>query len=588
MQFIHFLLAALIFITAPAFASDHLSPTQFIQLASVHIYNPAGAMQIGGGAHAFGPYIATVAYTPRGAFVPMDQSIGYSSSIGSTNGTTLVTSYWLNVSTGSNNYFSFFNGAQMFNRSDTYCEPTSAIHPSPGICHTIDNSAGKFQVNFNDSVGYPASHGAEITGQIGNTIPQGVWTHYLFAIDTTNGVCAALQNGVDLIASGKFTCPITTGVIPDLSNAGGIHFINPNLSGGNFIAATGWISEIYVAEQNVVCRGSNNPAGHGCILANTIFPDVLPKFISASNKPVNLGPTCTLPTGVRPELCFTGDGPAMLTNRGSTSSTFSTMVVTPTTGAGYTTSAFSTLQPAPYGPAGVPSGQPTLKWITGAPGSSKISPFTVNADGHAIAPGDLIVIVQTVDDNSGTVNHGLTCPSTPIGGTGSWTAIGNGAGHGLPEQTVGGSTDTIICYAFVPAGDTTESGAYTLTWSTTPNRAASWLMMDYVNVSGIGATNSNTGLASSVTTTIKTPATTTQAAGSTMVSIFVNWNAGAFLTWSFPSGDEIRYAYGKAGSPLQQIVTEAYNVPAGTATQKIVTMSAAGGAGTGFTLELKK
>jgi hypothetical protein len=556
---------------APAAAFDFSQP---FDTAAVRVFNPISAAKLGGGGHAFGPQTTTVSYMPRGAYIPQDTSIGVSSAIGSTDGPYIATAFWVKGNTSSvTNFTSLLNSSVMVGSLATMCEPNAA--GSPGICFSFDNSAYKAQFNFNNATGTSASMGVQVIGAP-YVFPNGVWTSYVVAIDTVHGACGVAVNGVSAVP-GSFTCPATTGVIPNLNNSGGFHLINAPVAGGNATIASGSIAEVWVAEQNLVCRGAGVPWAD-CAAANTIRPSYLSKFVSGtgpSARPVDLGANCAGPTGVQPELCFYGSGPQFLTNHGNTSGTVPSLAYTRALGSTQTVA--SSLQPSSYGPGGIPAGQPTLKWVQ-ASNYALGTAFTTNAGGDPIAPGDFLIIVGNLVDSSGSTDHAPTCPS---GGSLTWTRI-SAAVNAL------GASNGIVCYALVPGGDTTETGAYTVNWTTATTRSVSWALLDYANVSGVGTTNGNVGLVSTTPTSIKTPASTTTANGSTLVSIFTNWNAGAATTWTLPATDEMRFSLRKYSIFGQIIVTDQYAVASGSSTQKTVTMGSNNFAGIGFTLELKQ
>lgn len=507
---------------------------------------------------------AVVAYTPRGAFFPLDTWLGTATALGVTNTGKITFAWWENGTNVNTNPTTIVNGGIFLSSLTTHCE-TDGTHAAPGLCFSFDASPNKAQFNMNNSTGLSnTTDKMEVAGVPATTpfIP-GTWNEYIVSVDTVNGNCAVVMNGVNAVP-GTFSCPLTFATFtgfPDLNNSGGFHVFN-----GASPAATGWLSEVWIGEESLVCTGLGAPFAD-CVTANTIPPSKIAGFVSGG-KPVGFGATCTNPTGRQPEVCLTGDGTAMATNLGSASTAFSQNV-------NLSYGQKFGMQKAPFGPAGVPANQPTLKWPPQWNSSATGTSLTTNAGGNPIATGDFLIIVANIVDSSGTTNHSPTCPT---GGASTWTAI-TAADDPL------GSTNGLVCYAVAGSG---ETGADTVSWTTANTRTTAWMLLDYVGVGSVGATNSNVGLVSVSGTSIKTPSTTTVAAGSTLVSIFTNWDAGSATTWTVPgSPDELRYAVPKSASYGQIIVTDAYNVASGANTQKTVTMGTNNDGGIGFTLELK-
>ena len=140
-------------------------------------------------------------------------------------------------------------------------------------------------------------------------------------------------------------------------------------------------------------------------------------------------------------------------------------------------------------PAGIPTGQPTLKWFQSGYGiASGITTFATapNSASQPVATGDLLILIYTIGDAAGGTDHALQCPS---GGTSTWTRVAQ------PSPDSVGGTNAVMCYAIAAAG---ETGTNNVTWTTANTRSATWLLLDYGNVTSIGVT----GVAKSTGTTI--------------------------------------------------------------------------------------
>jgi hypothetical protein len=311
--------------------------------------------------------------------------------------------------------------------------------------------------------------------------------------------------------------------------------------------------------------------------SNTVAPATLAKFISGG-KPVALGSTCQNPTGSTPVVCSIGNGTAMATNQGTASNAFTTNAV-------YTGGA---LFAAPYGPAGAPAHQATLKWLPQWPAAEGSgTSMTTSVNGMPIATGDFLVIAFEVGSSSST-NHAPACPT---GGATTWTTVG-------PSFDAGEAFAAVLCYGFAGSG---ETGADTLTWTTSTDlRTARWVYLDYgqtvasvdtgatgcyVTYNGTHTLCSQGGSHSGNTSTIYTASLTTSSANETVVSIFTHWNAAGGGVNAAPSAGVERFHVQDTGSPAQIEVSDLYAIPTSSNTQQSMALTADGGS-TGFSLAL--
>lgn len=521
-------------------------------------------------------------YNPRGVLIEKDMYVGTTTALGTTDGPRVTVSVYRMGTNDNTNPTNSLNDGVIVTNQATTCETSGANGTTTfakGFCWSWDNSAVGAQLNINNAIGaVTATDSFNITGAsvgLGGAPLRsinGQWDHFLVSIDTVAGLCAVVMNGVNVRGT-TFSCPTNiTGLIPDLN---GTAF---SIGNGTYTSASVMesLAEMFIDEESLVCSGVGAPATMGgitvtCSGANVIPPEMIAKFRDTNGRPVDLGPTCTGPTGRRPEVCLTGDGVAMATNKGSSAAAFAVRL-------SGTFAGTPLAYPSAYGPAGLTAGRPTMKWLNGNPGAGNGTTFPTASRPNAgllrpypIATGDLLILAYQVVDSSGSVNHALTCPT---GGASTWTQ----AGIGLDVQ---GAANATVCYAFAAAG---ETGNNNVTWTTANTRTTGWVLANYGQVGSIGV--KGCAVNGAVLNSISTPNLTTTGAGSTVVSVFTNWNAGA-VTFTPPAGDEMRYHVGKSATPSQIIVTDRYGVPLASSTLATTTMSANNFAGVGCTLELR-
>jgi hypothetical protein len=536
----------------------------------------AQMLTLGVGPGSFGPGIT---YSSSiGALFPQDVWVGTTTALGVTNSKTLTYSFWI---AGANNGGSnpggnttiLLNGQSGAGTgpSSSHCEVIAGT--SPGICPSFDSSGVMAQFNFNNSTGSNHTTDAiKIDGVAGHTVfSSGGWHHYLMSFDAAAQVWAIYVDGVDRKADGSFVMADFANTSPDLNNSSG--FALGNTSGGAAYGKWSWLADLFMAEESIVCTGAGTPFGD-CAGANTIPPSKLAKFISGG-KPVALGSDCSQPTGRKPEVCAVGGAAGMQTNTGSATTAWSTTAY-------YTGAA---VYDAPYGPAGPPAHQATLKWLPQAQWvlASGSTSLTTTVMGMPIAQGDFIVLIASVVD-SGTVNHNVQCPT---GGATTWTQVG-------PAFDIYEDDSIVLCYGFAGSG---ETGADTFTWTNSTYRSLEYVFLDYgttvasVDTGATGCLNtyttSQSGCAQSISGTqssLKTPSLTTSSANETVVSIFGNWNAGT-KNMTVPTGTNGRFRVPYNGSAAQILIADKYAVSSGANVQATAPISPAD-TGTGFSLAL--
>jgi hypothetical protein len=212
-----------------------------------------------------------------------------------------------------------------------------------------------------------------------------------------------------------------------------------------------------------------------------------------------------------------------------------------------------------YGPSGIPAHQASMKWLQhhfyatvlypySSPGKDY---FNTDANGNAIASGDLIVILGAVSNNSGATDYHMGCQT-------GFTKIG-------PVVDAASFTNSVLCYKI--AGSS-ETGAYSITWDHGQGtRGHDWLMAVYGNVASVDQTGSNYN--SSGTTNHNTASgLSTTSSNETVLSFLANSNAGANTPWTFPSTGNPEYRMNDNPSPLQLMLADEYAVASASNPQR--------------------
>ncbi len=551
-------------------------------------------------AAAFAPMAAAaqVTYSPaRGAYFNQDTSIGVNTALGVTNTQALFVAYWMQGTYNATNNSTILNGTVVLSDPASYCENAGTGRTAKGLCQSYDSSAsvqppatstnGGEQFSFNDSIGTGAANynpdttpdsvvirgNGGVAGVSAVSVIDGVWTQYIYAVDTKHGACAVVMNGVNAIGT-NFHCPpnIGSGEFPDLNNAAGLHIMNGQAKTPGGAATTAWLSDLMIGEEGIVCYDTIHPivlanGSYPCTAPNTIPQGIINNFYYLG-RPVYLGANGSAPTGRQPEVFLTGDGADFAVNKGAAPNPLS-VLGDPL----YTTAIKPMISPAPFGPVGMAPGQPTLKWFQGLlNGGHGATSFAVAPNGadNPVAVGDLLVLAVSL---VGGTPHTITCPTTG----GGWTA-----GNFAPDAP--GSTNFAFCYKFATAAEAGTKLTVPVSWTNPVTRISSWALFDYAQAASahlMTCTPNPNGA------TISTPAGTTTYNGSTVVSFFENWgSAGYTVNYTPPATDEVRYRSPSIGANPQIYVTDQYNVPAGTSTLKTLTMSQKNYGGMGCTMEL--
>jgi hypothetical protein len=218
------------------------------------------------------------------------------------------------------------------------------------------------------------------------------------------------------------------------------------------------------------------------------------------------------------------------------------------------------LNKAPYGPAGIPAHQATMKWLIAARNCTVTSlSCTTNAGNYPIASGDLLIIAASISNLSGTTDYAMQCPA-------GFTQV-----QGADQNDTTESQNATACYKF--AGGS-ESGAYAFSWNTGggANRHG-WVMMDYANVASVDQVK---GGVNTTTASPKTPSgLITTSSNETVVSILALVSTAVSANpVTAASGANTRYRAYKSGSVPQLMVVDRYGVASGSNPQETYTMSA--------------
>lgn len=508
-------------------------------------------------------HLSIATYNPLGYFPNVDGALmSTAASIGVTNAQTYTVSWWQwgqHVNPSSTNDTKFANTGG-YSTNGANCES-----PHDGFCAAFDNSGAFMQNSFLDASGA----GPNISGTGSGVMANQVWTHYLFSINLATGNAAVYVNNTNARASGLFTVPTIASVTPDLNAVGGFGLLN-----GHKLTDQGWgyQADFFLSTDDTVCKGTSpitvGGISYACAAANTVPAALLAKFISPAGAPVDPGSTCANPTNRQPELCFAGSGSDYLVNKG-----FATNIsgANAANWAYVPWSAGAFISPAPYGPLGIPAGQPTMRWHQGRTGAGAgLTTITTDAASSPIVTGELLVITLVGQDSSGTGNHSLSCPT---GGTTTFTALG-------PEIPAGQNTNSIICYGVIGAG---ETGAYAFSWTGAFTKTVGWQMSEYANVSAVDTAASGAQINAS-STTCQNPNLTTSVANETVVSWCIDSNA---VTKTFgPPPNGFNQQRIKSVSGPEVMINTMYKVGLGGSTSNPITMSAAD-ASAGYTLGLK-
>ena len=512
-------------------------------------------------------------YAPLGGLVNFDTWIGTLTALGVTETSKMTVSWWAFGTINNANDTHALGGGLMGNDPGgltSRCEE-NGVDVSPGLCLTFDTSPHNALLSFNGPNGLTDPVLISATGSPA-VMQNGRWNHYLASIDTVKGLAAVAVNGLCCTA---FTRGIpASGYLPEMNNSKGFGVGYTSTKGGG---ATGFlgIAEVYISEQSNVCSGAKRPSVMNgvkvtCLAANTIPPEIIAKFFKiasvdgSTGLPVDLGPTCAEPTGTPPAaVCLTGSASGMLTNRAAVGGTFGIFTHTGTTSPGP-----KQWFDMPYGPAGIPPHQATMRWIQ----SRKNAPvsggtMTTDAASMPVAIGDLIVIWAEEGNNTGSASYDMKCP-------GGFTQVG-------PGIEGAASSNSEMCYKILAGGDT--SGAYTVRWREGGGqRTHGWAMADYANVAAVDQAGFNT---TGAVTNPNTASRVTQAANETVVSALVSWDAQP-VTFTPPGSATTRLRVPRTGDYGQIMVTDEYRVPKGSKTARTFTLSATNHAQTGYTLSL--
>lgn len=504
----------------------------------------------GYGAGGFGSSPPPVVYAPAGMEFQRDTTVGATASLGVGSPTAMTVSFWIwggYTQTGVDGNLQN-NPTQFKTVRTSACELVASAH---GKCFAWDNSAAWPQLSFASAAG---GSGVRFAGQssLGGGFVIGQWNHYLLSFDTVSGAYGLMVNNVDVIANGAMVLgQMDASVAVDISNAAGWGMANWGAANAHVYEA-----EVYEAAESIACTAAGTPFGD-CTGAHTLSPGKVAKFVTGSGAtlaPVDLGPTCALPTGNQPYICLTGDSTTMLTNKGTAAPAGGFTAQATTTFA----TTFSYVNDPPYGPAGPTAHVAYEKWHTPAAALGIQQNISVLRGDFTVTAGDLLIAYAAGNDASGVLDHAMACPT---GGANTWHAF-----SGAPLLTAVGSLNGIACWTIAQVGDTT--GPWTITSNASFSRQTGFSLHDYGNVASV---DSATCAAVAASTTATTPANTTSGAGETIIGAIISRNGGTG-TYSAPSVGTTRERTVKTGTRHQIMVWDRMNVAAGTTTQANVTL----------------
>jgi hypothetical protein len=489
------------------------------------------------------------------------------------------------------------------------CEVNANGYNAPGFCWSADNNY--FQLNMNNAAGAVASTDKfdPTALGIGPLVHSGAWTDIAASWDTVNGLCAIAINGVNTnntaYPPGAVGCPqLVNSLIVDLNDPTGfgLNAQYPTWEGfqgfmfkeGVYAGCTS-SSQTTFGGYNVTCTG-----------ANLFPPEFLAKIYSTTGGysgaggPVDPGADCSTPFGNlgAPELCYKFASAATeTTNAGSATASFGiysdALASLPIVG--NSASQVPTMTP-PYGPAGIPPHQPTMRWavannsrfnLTMSAGSFKTNvgqvgvPCTATGSTSNCAPisvGDLLVI-WALDTRTGA--DVVSCPAGWKGGPANWD--GQGAPGTVVSDTYEGmyvaecwhvatSADVVVSNGS-PGMPGTQNGEYVIPCGAcTTSTTGAFVLMDFGSVNatdpvdlaatGVGAATVTTG-----GTSWPTASGATSVANETVVQCAAYWSVdyhGNIITP--PGGYNWRWytTLGNGSSTYPQIMcVDMYSAPAG-------------------------
>lgn len=494
-------------------------------------------------------YIPAAAMIPTGQAVQTDYAaLSIESALANTtDGSTGLISFWINCSPDST-YISLtcHNAGIMSNYSNI-----SVAHGegANGLTIVMDNSgstAPSIDMRFNvgRSVAGKTTAGTTNTTDFGATLTNAwqagdyaVWTHFLIAWDSGHAAghnCIAIyKNGIAQSVAPYDTPAGSTGVIGNWTSVDTVStdisynwsFGIAPINNGTVAYPSGFggvLSEVYVNFGASVCQNYGN--GSYSSYTGTVSSTLLQSFVSGSGQgnvtPVNLGPTCSLPTGTQPQICplFNGNS---TTNRGNGGAFVSNYAATGT-------AAQSGVRNVVTTPGGFSDTiSPAVKWSWQKTGSETPSATTLASGGgtesqnlgsiltaqggntwggRTIAVGDVLVLAYNYASSSapgsGTTFSASSSWGSPLY---SWTAAQSAANYGQFG---------VWCHVVASASETFPTIVMNAPVGSGPQ---SFVLLDYANASGCGHSSYNQ--TPSNVSTLAAPTFTTQAANSTILFI---------------------------------------------------------------------
>ena len=418
--------------------------------------------------------------------------------------------FWINASPLSNgNATKTVNGFFAVTRPPGACEANGS-GSAPGMCLAIDTSSYQWRLNFNDATGATAGDGTDLTGNTSYANLQapptgGQWHWVGISIDNAAGHYVVYLDNVVAGYDGSTGLPFSGGttvnnVLIDLANANG-WVLNSGLAISGNLSSYQWIADYYEDTSSAICTGAGAPYAD-CAAAHTWAPNILSHFISGS-KPVAMGtgnwPENGSGTGNQPAIFLTGNGASMATNAGYATGLASKNYFSMTAGS-------IALSPSPYGPAGIPAAQATMRWNAANTNYGNSANMTFNPGGNVISAGDYLILGGYRSNSSGAGPANLTCPTgwtnldnaTDSANSETLSTCGKFASSGSVAATASwNGSATTIAVASCPAAVTAAAGVYDSTLSKWIGAVASCsgttlTLSDVVGAASSGSTDSLT------------------------------------------------------------------------------------------------
>lgn len=383
-----------------------------------------------------------------------------------------------------------------------------------GVNWTWDNSSdppAPIRINLGDATGGQTNGHNTLALVPTPNLTNEIWQHCFCAWRTDQA--SGLKRQVAYINGVKISGSTTD------AGTGGAFNVNTSIAGGFLIQMVA-LQTVFEMAQFALWTDVNAQIVTGNSPNSVVDPSIIAKFYN--NGPVNFDVSVNdgmAPLGSAPIIYYNGDASAggFITNHGSDGA--ATFISTNTL--------LPLLQNAALGPGEIPD-RPYFKWFAfNHGGNSVFAQATgvysgVTNFGKPIALGDLLFMVAKFNMNVAFTHD----PVVVTGGGSAWTLLPNS------RQTVAGGRpiNFVIYYKFAEAGDVTAPNVDwtgnrqpTITWTINGVQTfaeASYLLLNYGNVTSISTSDSQSNPVSHAGQTIVSKTLTAPAGKSLRVDIY--------------------------------------------------------------------